>query len=37
MGRIAWFDSLARKRYNQLDTFNTILLEPLKSQLFSST
>jgi len=29
MARIGWFDALARKRYSDLDTFNTKIMDPL--------
>jgi hypothetical protein len=37
MGRIAWFDSLARKVVGDEDGFNALLLTPLQSKLLSTT
>ncbi|CAE8638689.1 unnamed protein product [Polarella glacialis] len=37
MGRIAWFDALARKRYGDAAGFESYILGPLKSALLSTT
>lgn len=37
MGRIAWFDSLARKVVGDEDGFNALLLTPLQTKLLSTT
>lgn len=37
MGRIAWFDALSRKRYQDSNTFTNNILLPLQSQLLSTT
>lgn len=33
MGRIAWFDALARRRYGDLETFDNVLLNRLRDDL----
>lgn len=33
MGRIGWFDALARKRYGDLTTFDNLILNPLRDDL----
>jgi hypothetical protein len=37
MGRIAWFDALSRRRYGDLDGFNTLLVAPLQKLLLGTT
>lgn len=37
MGRIAWFESLARKRYDDLEGFDTYVLQPLQRDLLATT
>ena len=37
MGRIAWFDALARQRFGDAAGFDRLLLAPLRSRLLSST
>lgn len=37
LGRIGWADSHARKRVGDLNTFNTLLLEPLQQDLIKDT
>ena len=37
MGRIAWFDGLARKRYGDVDGFHSYILTPLVKDLLSNT
>jgi hypothetical protein len=33
MGRIGWFDALARRRYGDLQTFDNLLLNPIRDDL----
>lgn len=33
MGRIGWFDALARKKYSDLETFHNVLYEPIRDDL----
>ena len=37
MGRIAWFDALARRAAGDVDGFEALILDPLRKQLTSST
>ena len=37
MGRIAWFDALSRRRYGDLEGFNSLVLEPLQRLLLGTT
>merc|ERR1719409_969358 len=37
MGRIAYFDGLARKRYKSRQGFSTDLMEPLKAHVLNTT
>jgi hypothetical protein len=37
LGRIGWADAHARKRVGDLNTFNTLLLEPLQQDLITDT
>ena len=37
MGRIAWFDALARRAAGDVEGFETLILNPLRKQLTSST
>lgn len=36
MGRIAWFEALGRRRYDDLDGFNNRVMEPLQRELLST-
>jgi hypothetical protein len=37
MGRIGWFDALARRRFGDQATFDNILLDPLRDDLLRWT